>query len=122
MADSGGANVTAIGALIGLLIGLAPRILDVVTGRKRERNDEAATYATSAGVLTDAAMKLVEQYQEDAAAFRQGEARCRVELAEVRELHRIEIADVRAQLSQLQRLNGLPVSDDDPPAVDLTVT
>lgn len=84
-----GANSTLLGAGVGSIIALAPRVFDRITGRKKDAADGAEVLSTGAGAVTTAALALLEQHREDADRAREAEERC---------LRRLEAVNARCEV------------------------
>ena len=108
---SKGTDATVVGAIIGTIVGVAPRVYDRITGKRHEDADTAALVGAGAGSVTAAAMALLDQVQEERNT-------CRVELAAANgridagvaelEVVRRECADLRAQVETLQGFRSGP--------------
>lgn len=101
---SKGTDATVVGAVIGTVVGVAPRVYDRITGKHHEDADSAALVGAGAGSVTAAAMSLLDQVQEERNT-------CRLELAAANE--RIdaglaELEKLRRQVETLQAFRAGP--------------
>jgi len=102
---SKGTDATIVGAMVGAIVGVAPRVYDRITGRRHEDADTASLVSAGAGSVTVAAMALLDQVQEERTtcqvALAAANERIDAGEAERTELRR-EIADLRSQVATLR--------------------
>lgn len=101
---SKGTDATVVGAVIGTIVGVAPRVYDRITGKRHEDADSAALVGAGAGSVTAAAMALLDQVREERNT-------CRLELAAASE--RIdaglaELEKLRREVETLQAFRAGP--------------
>ena len=101
---SKGTDATLVGAVIGTIVGVAPRVYDRITGKRHEDAASAALVGAGAGSVTAAAMALLDQVREERNT-------CRLELAAANE--RIdaglaELEKLRRQVETLQAFHAGP--------------
>ena len=108
---SKGTDATVVGAVIGTIVGVAPRVYDRITGRRHEDADSAALVGAGAGSVTAAAMALLDQVQGERttcqAALTAANERIDAGVIERTELRR-EIADLRSQVATLRAFQTGP--------------
>ncbi len=108
---SKGTDATIVGAVIGTIVGVVPRVYDRLAGHRHEEADTAALIGAGAGSVTSAAMALVDEIRAERNT-------CRLELAAANERIddaenertdlRIELADLRRQVETLRAFQAGP--------------
>ena len=108
---SKGTDATLVGAVIGTIVGVAPRVYDRITGKRHEDADSAALVGAGAGSVTAAAMALLDQVQEERttcqAAFTAANERIDAGDLERTDLRR-QIADLRSEVATLRAFQTGP--------------
>ena len=101
---SKGTDATVVGAVIGTIVGVAPRVYDRITGKRHEDADTASLVSAGAGSVTAAAMALLDQVQEERNT-------CRSDLAAANERINAglaELEELRREVETLQAFHAGP--------------
>ena len=96
---SKGTDATLVGAVIGTIVGVAPRVYDRITGKRHEDADSAALVGAGAGSVTAAAMALLDQVREERNT-------CRLELAAANERIDAGLAELEKLRRQVETLHA----------------
>lgn len=98
-------ELTALGLGFGVVLASAPRLVDRVLGRNRERTDEAGVLAGGASAVTTAALALITASEAEHERTRQREARCQEQL-DALDARYTALADEVAKLRALHAEKG----------------